>query len=557
MKKVKEIFNTTFSNLFSFIKKFPVTLCITLITTLFLIITLDADYIKADVVEKIMLFVAILGFETFFIETYFKNKIIKGILDGAGVLISLVFVFLLNIENGFLVEYKNMIETNTMLTLICYLILLFIFTIYKLVKISNLGFSKYLIKLFSNLFNSTIIYFIMNIGFTLISSIFVMLILNNKDFDIIFRIQIGLLGIFYIPAVLMSLFAVNKKEVNLFIKSIVVYIALPLVCITILIIYIYMAKIFLLKEIPSNVIYRILAGIFIVGFPIMYMAYNYKNQNKFLKYTLKILPYLFIPFIFLQVYSIVARYIDKGITPMRYISYMFLIFEVILLVLTIFKNNKKRMECMVISTTIILLITFVSPLNLISVSNLNQSHILKKAFYNETNFDNLSEENKLKAKSAYKYLVKQYNYTKYIPEYILKDEQKILKYFATNTTSINTEKDINNSTISTIRINIDDETIDVSNYSKITKVKINKGTNVDMANLELKNYNSNVIMKIDLIDMIKDIISGKLDKEKIKMENPKVLSYDKALYINSLTIKYDEESKNVSYILLNGYLLEK
>ena len=546
MGKIKELLNTTSSNLIKFIKKFPITLCITLLTTIFLIIG-----INLEISSKITLFAVILAFETLLVETYFKNKIIKGVLSGVGAVISLLFVFLLNIGNGFLSEYKNMIKINTMLVLVCYLMMLLIFTIYKLIKISNLGVRKYLIKLFSNLFNSTVIYSILNIGLSIISSIFVLLILDNKSFDIILRIQIGLLGLFYIPAILMSLFTVNKKEVNLFIKSIVVYVSLPLVCLAVLIIYIYMAKIFLLKDIPSNVIYRILAGIFIVGFPVMYMASNYKEENKLFKYTLKILPYLFIPFIFLQIYSIVARYLDKGITPMRYTSYAFLILEVVILALTIFRS-KKKMECIVITSSIILVITFVSPFNLISVSNINQSHILKRAFGIETSFNNLSDDNKTRAKSAYKYLKIQYNSEKYIPEYILKNEEEILGYALNNYIS-ETNKDI----IKTIRININDETMDVSKYSKITRVKIFENKDISLDDLELSDYNKNSIMKINLSYLINDVITGKLNKEKINVQNPVMLNQDRALYINSLTIKYSENNKKVNYISLNGYLLEK
>ncbi len=550
IKSIKSIINSTTHNLINFIKKFPITLIIIMLTTLFLVISIDLEYIKGPTIQKILKFSTIFVIEILFIETYFNNKIYKVVFDIISAIISIIFVLLLNIEDGFLLQYKDIIVNNINLVLIWYLITLVILILYKFIKISNLSLSEYLIITFGNIFSSTLVYFILNIGLTIISGIFILLILDNNDFIILIKLQVALLGLFYVPAIINSFFITNKKDVNFFIKSIICYILLPLICIAILIIYIYMAKIFILKDIPSNVIYRILAGIFVTGIPVIYMASNYRKKNKFLKYTLKTLPYLFIPFVFLQLYSVIQRYIDKGITPLRYISYMFLIFEIIILTLTIFRINKK-LKLLLISSITIITITFISPLNLVSVSNMNQSYILKRAFYNETEFNNLNIKNKEKVNSAYKYLKKQYNSEKYIPNYIARNDKEILDY-STNSANINKESEIRS-----INIKIPESTINIVDYSKITKVRVYESKKVDLNNIEIKDYSNKIIENIDLSNIVNDIINKNLNESKIQSQNPLILNNNKSLYILSLLIQYSSSDNEIINITLDGYLLEK
>ena len=63
-----------------------------------------------------------------------------------------------------------------------------------------------------------------------------------------------------------TIFGLNKKEGGSFAKGFVLYVLLPLVIMAMLIIYI--AKIMILRNMPKNIIFRILSGIFIIGFPV-------------------------------------------------------------------------------------------------------------------------------------------------------------------------------------------------------------------------------------------------------------------------------------------------
>ena len=185
--------------------------------------------------------------------------------------------------------------------LIGYLIILFLISIYKIIKDYNIKFQEYLLNVFANLFNGTITYIILNLGLTLIAIIFVELLLNSWG-DILLRIQILLFGLFFIPTFINSVWNVKNREVNAFIQGLIKFVLLPLVSIAMLIIYMYIIKILVLRQIPSNVIFRILASIFIVAFPVWNMAWNFKNNSRFIEKLVNLLPLFYIPFIFLEIY---------------------------------------------------------------------------------------------------------------------------------------------------------------------------------------------------------------------------------------------------------------
>ena len=80
----------------------------------------------------------------------------------------------------------------------------------------------------------------------------------------------------------------------------------------------YIIKIIVFKDMPSNQIFRILAALFILGCPIWTMVCNFKEDTIIDKIN-KLLPKLFIPFIILQIYSIGVRILENGITENRYL----------------------------------------------------------------------------------------------------------------------------------------------------------------------------------------------------------------------------------------------
>ena len=518
----------TFRNL---IKKFPVTLAIIVFATLFMVVDIEQD---VSIFDKVILFCFIFAVESFFTEIFFHKKSFKIISYIVSAIISIGFTIL--ILNDIFNAYN---KANVSRILAGYLIILFLVSIYKIIKENNIDFGKYLLKVFANVFNSTITYLVLNLGLTLITFIFVELLLDSWG-HILGRLQILLLGLFYIPSLINSVWNVKEKEVNAFIQGLVKFVLLPLVSIAMLIIYMYIIKILVLRQIPSNVIFRILAGIFVVAFPVWNMAESFKDDNKFIGKLAKLLPYFYIPFLFLEIYSLYARISEFGLTPTRYFGIIFIITQIIALILNVVKDGEKLSHTF-IYMAVLALIAFILPLNYSKASILSQKNILVSNFPETSTYEELSTESKEKVSGAYKYLARN-NATKYIPEYISQYKDDIIDdyYFISNS-------------VKNIYFGDTKNEVDVSNYSKLLEISGYDSS----TNIALYNYQKNLYLYIDISTLFINAINSADAEEYIK--NNRLIKVDNScdFYIQTLNLSYDELTKEIEYISIDGYLLYK
>ena len=423
MGRLKEMIKDKGENIKTFIKKYPITIVLILITTALCMFMIE-DW-DSKIAENAIIFV-IAGFGTFFIESTFEKKRYKI----PGMLISgIIAVIIKNIlvKMGELSYAEENIQQIIFRILPAYLGILFLSSIYMIHKKSKLKIEKYILEITKNIFANGIIYIILNIGISIILGIIIQLFLNDTAGEIFSYFQIFLFGVYFVPSMLQAIVSVKDKETNKFVKSVIIYVLLPLIMVTMVIIYVYIAKIFIFNEIPSNTIYRIIATLFIFAFPIWILASNFETENKIIGKVTKIMPIAFIPFILLEIYSIGTRIGEFGITPVRYFGIVYIIIQVIVLILNIYKN-KEKLQYALIVTGVILIFTNVLPFtNYANVSKTNQSNILKKGFPEDKLFEELSEEEKDKIKGAYRYLRNQYDKEKYIPKYILEQEENIFR----------------------------------------------------------------------------------------------------------------------------------
>ena len=246
------------------------------------------------------------------------------------------------------------------------------------IKNTKADVGEYSVKVLKNLLNVGIVYAILNIGLTLISLIFISLILSYKEFGLLGRLQIALFGLLVLPASLVAITEI-KQDFSKFIKAIILYIMLPLTLLATAIIYIYMAKIFIIREVPANSIFRIITGLFIVAFPVWVMIDAFKKESKIVENICKILPIAFIPFLLLQTYSICARIDGNGLTPSRYIGIAFIVFEAIAIFLSLYKERKYLIHTITTAIALIAISTILPVVNMESASNISQANRLKKS----------------------------------------------------------------------------------------------------------------------------------------------------------------------------------
>ena len=546
MSKINNFFEKIVENYKNSLKQYTATNIVIILTTLFFIFAYNS--LTGTIINKILTISIISAINFFACETYLKKSWQRktSYIVGFGIAI------------GF--EKLIYTSTTTAVSRICigYVMIVFLIGLIQAIKNTKADIGEYSVKVLKNLLNVGIVYAILNIGLTLITLIFISLILSSKSFTLLGRLQIALLGLLVLPASLVAITEI-KEDFSKFIKTIILYIMLPLTLLATAIIYIYMAKIFILKEIPANSIFRILTGLFIVAFPVWTMIYAFKDKSKVIEKFCKILPTAFIPFLFLQTYSICARMDGNGLTPSRYMGIAFIIFEAVVIFLSLYKERKYLIHSLTTATIIIAISTILPFVNMQSASNINQANRLKSAWREGQSFSELSEENKKLARSAYSYLEKQVDSYKYIPSYINKEE--IRNYIIDNNNYYDKYKSKNKSVEYPDKYILGEEkVVCVEQYKYIQPFTISEYDSSlnDMQNLQLTNSK-----KVDLREYISKVIEQREKSENnanlyIKENNKIKIDENRDLYINRINLTYKEsENIQIEYLTIEGYILIK
>lgn len=547
MSKFKNFFKGIATNYKNSFKQYAATNIIIILTTLFFMFGLNK--LTGTIINKTLTIAILSAINFFACETYLKKLGQRGIGYVIGLGIAIGFEKLIYSSNS-----------SDAISRICigYAMIVFLIALIQAIKNTKVEIGEYAVKAFKNLFNIGIVYTILNIGLTLIILIFITLILNNKsNFDLMARLQIALLGLFLLPATLIAITEI-KEDISKFIKVIILYIMLPLTILATVIIYIYMAKIFIIREIPANSIFRILTGLFIVAFPVWIMIDAFKQESKLIERTCKILPIAFIPFVLLQTYSICARMDGNGLTPSRYIGIAFIIFEAIAIFLSLYKERKHLIHFITTATVIIAIATILPVVNMETASNISQANRLKKAWKENQSFSDLSEENKKIAQSAYLYLEKQDDADKYIPSYI--DENAVEEYMADEKEYYYkyTSKTIQYPELYIIGDN--QQVVPIGKYKYMQEASVSEYNEEINAMKKINLTNSTTIDLTGYLSKIIEINEINEDniEEYIKSNNTIKIDENKDFYITKLSLTYNGEEKNkIMYLSIDGYVLQK
>ncbi len=539
MYLTKNFFSKIGVNIRKLIKRFPITLLAIILTTLIYTFLVDTSFLGRTIIYEITEFGGLFAIGTFCIEICTNSKIKKFLYSGVIGIISFILVGIYNytpIEiNTNIIVLKEIIVR----VIICYVISLLALSIYKLVKQSEENFESFLTHIFSNLFVTGIIYAVLAIGFLLISVIFVFLILNGSSASIIFKIQVLLFGLYYIPSLIYSFTNINGKDITKFIKNLVIYVLLPLVSIAIAIIYMYIVKIIIEGNMPENFIYRIISSIFVVAAPVWIMSSYFCKESKFANILSNALPYLFIPLILLEAYSMYLRIADYGITPLRYLSILFAVFQLILIILCVYKNKKYLNHIFIYAIAFILIAT-ISPVNMQLISNLSQKSIIEKYVKNEDELNSLDIETKIRVIEAYNYLKDVAEADKYIPEFMKNIED-------TDNNFSNIQEEMNTNRI--IMWNNEKNSIDISGFTKLIPYSISEKFG--------SGNNSNVN------EIIMQYIQNVLEQEEgneikfINNNNFIIINENEKIAITNFYLMYDSEHEEANFISIQGYLLSK
>ena len=536
------------------IGKFPLTIISAIVLTVIYTICLDNYSIETTTLTNISLFIVIFASSTFLIETVLENKIKKKIIYYIIAAIwATVLTYAVNIEEGLLGMSNTIFLFKIERFIICYLIATIVLAIYYNYKSLNKTFEQYVTSTFVTIFKTSLIYGILAIGIAMITAVFVYLILDGESYILVARMEILLFGVYYIPTVLYSFYD-QEEEIGKFAKIVIKYVLGTLVIVAFAIIYMYIIKIIFLRDIPSNLIFRILSALFIIGLPVWTMILSFKENTTLDKINRK-LPLLFIPFIILQIYSIGTRILSNGITELRYLCLMLIIFEIVYIIIYLTKKEKvSRILLVFLALTVIS--TIAPYINMFTISNLSQYNNLK--IYKQKTED--SEEEKTKIYGAYNYLRhSSIEGKKYIENYLTKDDEELIKKLKNS----GTKKSDNGKNI---YVDKDINYIEVEGYKKVYKIdsysynssKENRTIDETFSNIEINTQESNYSIEANILPLINEYVNHENEMNNYSEENNELkLDENKKIILERLILEYDDTTKNVSYYNMSGYLLEK
>ena len=535
-KKNKEVIGKTYKN-------YIVTISIILLFTIVIFFLIN-KYNIDDVILKVFTSGMLMSLGSFAIETFSvkfrskRKKIIFIIFEAVNIILSIIMGKSIN-DDGNL----GLIERFA----ICYALFTFLISIYYIIRQNKVEMSEYMLKVLSGTFKSLIIYGVLALGILAIMLILNILLINTHNLGIyILKFEILLTGFYLIPQ-LINAFSNMDIEIGKFAKNLIKYVLMPIIIVTFIVIYIYMIKIIISRDIPKNQIFMILSVLFVIGMAIWTPMQYLKDESIIYKVSLK-LPYLYIPFIFLQAYSMTLRITQVGITPARYLGYMLIVFEIIYIMLFIF--NKKKIHNIIIAAIIITIISILIPkINMYAVSNFSQISAIKAY----TKSANKTAEQLERAKGAYYYLMGSKDGEEYIRKNLNDSEIEELK--EKNTTTNSTLKDY------TLHSEV---TINIEGYNKLTKI----GTSNYYRDLE-RNAKEDVLTsmkfedqvgkkKLSNINILNEIQNWIDNYSTYKDRNQAleiVINENQKIILTDINIEMNGD--NVEFCNMSGFLLEK
>lgn len=557
MNKIKKMFSGMINSVKEAFNMFPLTTLIVFTLTIiatFLII--GADF--SESVEEMIAHICVIGiftaFGSFLSEALFSEiKDLKRIIGYViGFIIAIVFD---RIIDGEAVEEVILARWISLYVIVCFLL-----AVYLLIKRAGLDFEKYSLNLVLNVKRATIIYGIVAIGFLILYAIFVTLILEDADFELYLRLLCLFTGFYYVP-VLLKAFGNEDAEDTKFNRAVFSKVLLPLLLVAMLIVYIYLVKIFLVTEVPKNQLFSILSMIFVFAFPIYVINKNYMEKGSFIDKVNRAIPYLYTPFIFLQIYSMGIRIKEYGLTESRYMAIVLIVFEVIAIALAVIKNSKYLKEILLVGVAISIVV-LVSPFNGEDMPLLSQKKIVDRYVAEGKEFDSLTEYDKKKFAGAYQFIEDEKELIN--PALSQLEKEKLSSYNSYRYSYNNIDDSEDREVYVSLYKKLDG--LNIADYNKVYELPYtynDDGTKIEYNGDSMySSYDINISFYVDLESYVKDLIKNyeisEATAQRVFEEQTYVkIDNTKDLYLTEISFRYTKSSQKIENLRIEGFVLEK
>ena len=504
--------------------------------------------------ERACAFCLLLAMQTLLFEEFFPKKLGRRITGyGISAVLSAIFVYILSYQEKLLFGMEQDLLAEWTAKVLCvYGVVMLGLSIYHMFRRTEEDFEVYATKAFLELLKASVFYGLFALGLALIIWVFNELIFDTDE--LLEQVEIFLAGGIYVPMCLKAISGKNEAP-GKFARFCIQYALQPLQLAAFAIIYLYIIKIFVTGDIPSNKIFPILAFLFCVGMPIWTMVHAL-GKDAFLHRISPFVPYAFIPFLFLQIWSLGIRISAYGMTYDRYFGIVLILLEVVYFVLYFLhhRGNKRSISWLLFVLMLTAFLTVLCPAtNFEDVIIRSQMKRLTALLDQES----ISKGDESRIKSAYRVI-----------DHVSRKGRQALQTKLTEAQRRQIESYDEYGDLGSTRIYLSAyrnfTKVDVSGYRMIYQFNCDrtapKNGTMNVVIRDDESYNDEKI-QIDLSDYL-DWIVNTFDERydsKFTLKERYLFhgndQYD--VYLTSISIDYNYETKEISSLDINGYLLEK
>ena len=552
MGKIKNMFSAISNSVKESLKKFPITMIIVYFTTL--ICTFGSeDFIGDFIDEQWFLMMGIWALGTLFTEVFFKKDIVKVV----GGIISFIIALGCRSEIN-----SNDISPNMIIEklVMAYCFSIPIITLYKIVKNTGIDVKAYALRVLANIGKVSTIYALANLGILVVLLVFIELILDGNDYELLPRTLILLLGGFYVPAMLNAITEV-KQDAGKLIRVLLVRILMPVAMFLIGTLYLYVVKIMISGELLNKALFFVLSLTFSLAIPGVILLKNY-DENKAVKVISNIIFYSFMPLMILQIIAMNVRVVDYGLTEARYTGYLLIAFEIIFIALMMIKKGKYLDKVILVFAGFILIGT-ISPFNVFDVPVYSQTARITKMLDTVENFDDLSVQQKNECKKAFVYIERGYK-SEYLDKKLSKEQKETIKNYAV----VYDEDELgyrNQFQYEYVYAYDRNAAINIEGFKILYPITnpsfYGNKTDFNIEKVELKSEYGEVRTTVDLSDVVAQLREA--EKNNTTDETFKEVKYMKTsqenvmFYMTSFSMSYELYSNRLDHFSIEGYLLVK
>lgn len=551
MIKIEKMFYAKKNELRENLYRYTVTIILGIIASILAVIFDFADKMDSKAFQHIETIITLTIVGCFFSETYFvrnekREWKILAPLCFLSLFISVIADIVLSCHDNF--SEKTVYWQYVYITV--FYAVIFLLTIYRFVIINEIPIEKYFARVIFGLLKIGILFLILNLAALLILEIFNTLIINIEYWSTVSRIELLLCGFLYFPYSI-RIISCTREDNSKFTKNLVMYALMPSVLIATIIIYMYIFKAVFLMKLPDNQVFSICAWLFIIGMPVWLMAdvFLQEKTNGVYKKIVEMMPYIYSPFVVLEIICLAIRIKEYGITDKRYLGVIFIIFQIIYILwkpLTVKKTGKKEYRGLTFVIIILTVITLLIPgINIMNVSYLSQKHRYENA---------VKEQDYEEAAGPYYYLKYCIYGKEYLNEKYTKNERKEIEKKMSIINSYDYDREVYVSFSCSKGM---ENGINISGYSSIYSFNysVSDITKNDLSAISIS-YNDEDYLTADLGDIFTFLYENEMNTYEDKTYEIDV-NNESRLVITGFKCSCDEYGDKISSLKVNGYILTK